>query len=240
MAYKIAVIEDDRLIRNMIKINLEKQDYRVHSFSNGESLLEQTPHELFDLFILDILLPGISGLDVLEKLRTNSTHTNANEIANAHAPVLMLTVQSHVQIKINALNSGADDYLVKPFNMEELLARVKALIRRSHGKRTISSSQVLVINCYKINLSTRQCGSNMGTIVLSEKEAKLLAYFSLHAGQTLRRADILEEVWGMDVSPTLRTVDNFILKFRKLFEENPESPKHFISVRNKGYRFEKG
>ena len=240
MIYKIAVVEDDELIRNMIKVNLESHDYRVYGFSCGESLLKQLPHELFDLFILDILLPGISGLQVLEKLKKNSLDTNTKESSNAHAPVLMLTVQGHVQDKINALNSGADDYLVKPFNMEELLARVKALIRRTHGQRTIPSNQVLVINRFNVNLSTRQCDSNMGKVVLSEKEAKLLAFFSLHAGQTMRRADIIEEVWGMDVSPTLRTVDNFILKFRKLFEENPEKPDHFISVRNKGYRFEKG
>lgn len=237
MEYKIAVVEDDELIRNMIKINLEKHGYLVHCFPGAESLLDRISNELFDLFILDILLPGISGLEVLEKLRKRINGPNTN--THAHTPVLMLTVQSHVQTKIDALNSGADDYLVKPFNMEELLARVKALIRRSHGERTIPSSRVLVINNYQVNLSTRECESNTGKVVLSEKEAGLLAYFSLHAGQTLRRADILEEVWGMDVSPTLRTVDNFVLKFRKLFEENPENPRHFISVRNKGYRFEK-
>lgn len=229
MKHKIAVMEDDELIANMIKINLEKNDYRVTCFPSGESLLEGIQQELFDLFVLDIFLPGISGLEVLKELRKE--HTDA--------PVLMLTVHSRVQTKINALDSGADDYLVKPFNMDELLARVNALIRRSHGKRTIPSSQILVINDFKINLSTRTCESNMGEVVLSEKEVKLLSYFSQHAGRTLKRADILEEVWGMDVSPTPRTIDNFILKFRKLFETNPEKPGHFISIRNQGYRFEK-
>ncbi|UCH94352.1 MAG: response regulator transcription factor [Candidatus Aminicenantes bacterium] len=226
--YKIAVVEDEELIRNMVKINLEKNNYRVHCFADGETLIERAIYEPFDLFILDVLLPGISGLDVLEELRKTSIH--------AHVPVLMLTVQSQVQDKIKALNTGADDYLVKPFNIEELLARVNALIRRSHGKRSIPSDQILIINNYKIDLSTRVCQSNKGEVVLSEKEIKLLKYFSLHPEQTLRRADILEEVWGMDVSPTPRTIDNFILKFRKLFETNPEKPRHFISVRNKGYR----
>lgn len=230
MKYKIAVVEDDELIRNMVKLNLEKNDYQVQCFPDGESLLEQTAFGPFDLFILDILLPGISGLEVLEKLRKNHIHTLA--------PVLMLTVQNQLQNKIKALNKGADDYLVKPFNMEELLARVNALIRRSQGKRTIPASQILIIGDCQVNLSSRICQSNKGEVVLSEKETKLLKYFSLHPGQTLRRADILEEVWGMDVSPTPRTIDNFILKFRKLFEINPEKPKHFISVRNEGYRFE--
>lgn len=229
MKHKIAVTEDDELIANMIKINLEKNDYWVTCFPSGESLLEGIKQELFDLFILDIFLPGISGLEVLKELRKE--HTDA--------PVLMLTVHSRVQTKINALDSGADDYLVKPFNMDELLARVNALIRRSHGKRAIPSNQILVINDFKINLSTRTCESNMGEVVLSEKEVKLLSYFSQHADRTLKRADILEEVWGMDVSPTPRTIDNFILKFRKLFETDPEKPGHFISVRNQGYRFER-
>lgn len=230
MDYKIAVVEDNELIANMLKLNLEQDEFEVHCFPRGEELLERTGREFFDLIILDILLPGISGLKVLEKLR----NTGFN------APVLMLTVEARVQDKINALDTGADDYLVKPFNMEELLARVRALIRRSQGKRAIPSNQILIINNFKVDLSTRKCESNMGDVVLSEKESKLLSYFLLHPGQTLKRADILEEVWGMDVSPTPRTVDNFVLKFRKLFESNPENPRHFISVRNKGYRFDLG
>jgi two-component system, OmpR family, alkaline phosphatase synthesis response regulator PhoP len=231
MKCKIAVVEDDELIRHMVRINLEKQDFQVYCFSSAESLLERVGDESFDLFILDILLPGISGLTLLAKLREDSLYT--------YAPVLMLTVQSQVERKIAALDRGADDYLVKPFNMDELLARVKALIRRSQGKRSIPANRLLMINHYQIDLSTRVCRSNRGEIVLSEKEINLLEYFSRHPGETLRRADILEEVWGMDVSPTPRTIDNFILKFRKLFESNPENPKNFISVRNQGYRFEK-
>jgi len=229
MKYKIALVEDDELIRNMIKINLEQHQYHIQHFPDSESLLNQNATEPYDLFILDILLPGISGLRLLEELKKNDIYEPV--------PVLMLTVQSEVQNKIEALNKGADDYLVKPFNMDELLARVNALIRRSHGQRTLPANQILIINNYKIDFSTRHCQSNKGEVILSEREIKLLRYFSLHPGQTLRRADILEEVWGMDVSPTPRTIDNFILKFRKLFESNPEHPQHFISVRNKGYRF---
>jgi two-component system alkaline phosphatase synthesis response regulator PhoP len=228
MSYKIAVVEDDQLILNMVRINLEKNKYNVHCFSDGETLLERVPGEVFDLFVLDIMLPGISGMDILGQLRKK----------DIHAPVLMLTAQSQVEKKVTALTTGADDYLTKPFNMEELLARVHALLRRSHGERPLPSDQALTIEGFKINLATRQCESNQGETTLSDKEARLLAYFSEHKSQTLRRADILEDVWGMDVSPTLRTIDNFVLKFRKLFEQNPEEPKHFISVRSKGYRFE--
>ncbi len=228
-AYHIALVEDDSLIRRMVKLNLEQNGHRVSSFVEGESVLEELEREMFDLFVLDIQLPGISGLEVLGEVRRRGINT----------PVLMLTVQAAVRDKIRALDGGADDYLAKPFNMEELLARVNALIRRSTGGRAIPSSQVLVIDDFSINLSTRECRSNKGEIILSEREIKLLAFFSRNVGKTLTRADILEEVWGMDVSPTPRTVDNFVLKFRKLFERYPDNPCHFISVRNKGYRFEK-
>lgn len=229
MKQKIAIVEDDELIGNMIKINLENNGYRTILFPSAELLLQEINRELFDLFVLDIFLPGISGLSLLKRLR--SKHIDI--------PVLMLTVENNIQNKINALNAGADDYLVKPFHIEELLARVRALIRRSFGKRSIPSSRVLILKHFKIDLHTRECDSNIGKIVLSEKEAKLLSFFAANVGKILNRADILEEVWGMDVSPTPRTIDNFVLKFRKLFEEKPDNPRHFISVRNKGYRFEK-
>jgi two-component system alkaline phosphatase synthesis response regulator PhoP len=226
--YKIAIVEDDDLIRHMIQINLEKSGFSAFSFPDGEALLDIIRDRPFDLIILDNLLPRMSGLALIRKLKQYDIHT----------PVLMLSVRGEVSTKIEALNSGADDYLVKPFNLEELLARANALIRRSHSKRHTPAHQILTINRYKINLSTRECQSNLGNIILSEKEIKLISYLSQHAHEILRRADILEEVWGMDVSPTPRTIDNFILKFRKLFETNPENPRHFLTVRNIGYRFE--
>lgn len=227
--YKIAIVEDDALILSMIRINLTKQGYLANTFTSAEALISQPDQNTFNLFILDISLPGISGINLLKELRQKKIT----------APVLMLTAQSHLQNKVEALNLGADDYLVKPFAMEELLARIKALLRRSQHTPTGSSNHIITIPPFSINLDTRQCQSNLGETILSEKEIRLLRYFWENAHQTLNRADILEEVWGMNVSPTLRTIDNFILKFRKLFEQNPEKPKHFISIRNIGYRFEK-
>lgn len=226
--YKIAVVEDDALIRNMVLINLKKSGYDVLGFEDGESMLERSERELFDLVILDIMLPGISGIDVLAALRKS----------RSDMPVLMLTARGDVRDKVAALKIGADDYLTKPFDIQELSARVHALLRRSHGARHIPAGRVLVINRFKINLDSRVCQSNKGDVILSEKEIKLLEFFSRRAGETLDRTDILEEVWGMDVFPTPRTVDNFVLKFRKLFETHPEEPKHFLSVRGQGYRFE--
>ncbi len=152
--------------------------------------------------------------------------------------MLILTVKSDIPARLKAFDRGADDYMIKPFNLDELLARAKSLIRRSQAKRRIPSIKILIINGHRIDTSTRICESNLGRIVLSEKEVNLLLYLSKYSNETLSRADILEEVWGMDTAPTPRTIDNFILKFRKLFEDDPEDPHHFISVRNKGYRFE--
>lgn len=228
MSHTVAVVEDDDLIREMIKSNLEKNGYIVRAFSSSEDMLEQSREKVYDAIVLDILLPGVSGEMLLHALRTRGDLT----------PVLILTVKSDISTRIQTLDTGADDYMVKPFNMEELLSRVNALIRRSQQKRRVPSSGVLIINGYRVNISARQCESNIGEVVLSEKEVNLLLFLHTHSHEPLSRADILEEVWGMDVVPTPRTVDNFILKFRKLFEDDPENPKHFLSVRNKGYRFE--
>ncbi len=229
MKKKIAIIEDDDLIRNMVKLNLEKLGYIVQDFASAEAALSLITEELFDVIILDVVLPGKSGFEFLREIRAEDNNT----------PVLMLTVQGEVTSRLKAFDSGVDDYMVKPFNMDELSARVKALIRRSQEERRVPAGEFLVINGFKINTLTRGCESRSGSVVLSEKEINLLIYLTEHQHEVLSRADILEEVWGMDVVPTPRTIDNFILKFRRLFEDNPEKPKHFFSVRSKGYRFEK-
>ena len=227
MSYKIAIIEDDELIRDMIKFNLTKIGYAVETFPSAERMIDQSGVTLYDLIILDLVLPGMSGQKFLQTIRKRGDDT----------PVLMLTVKSDIPTRLSAFDSGADDYLTKPFNMDELQARVKALIRRSLSKRRIPSSQILIINGHEIDVSTRKCSSNMGSVVLSEKEMNLLLLLTKHSHETVSRADILEEVWGMDVAPTPRTVDNFIVKFRKLFEDDPEKPKLFVSIRGEGYRY---
>jgi len=227
MDYKIAVIEDDELISGMVILNLEKEGCSVTGFKDAESFMAGMRGVNFDLIVLDIMLPGMSGEDLLKKLRENLVNT----------PVLMMTAKTDLQSKISSLNTGADDYIQKPFRMEELVARVGALVRRSRSERMIPSTRVIVLNGFRINLDSRECESNRGKVVLSEKEIRFLEFLLAHEGEPQKRADILEEVWGMDVSPTPRTVDNFILKFRKLFESDPANPVHFLSVRNKGYQF---
>jgi two-component system alkaline phosphatase synthesis response regulator PhoP len=228
MLGRVALIEDDDLIRSMIQLHLERNGFDVQAYSSAEDAPVASSKDVFDLIILDILLPGLTGEQFLKALRDKGDDT----------PVLMLTVKNDTQTRIHTLDTGADDYMSKPFDLEELLARVKALIRRSQAKRRTPSIGFITINRFRLDISTRRCSSNLGDQILSKKEVELLKFMVENAKENFSRADILEEVWGMDVVPTPRTVDNFILKFRRLFEDTPEKPKHFLTVRGHGYRFE--
>ncbi len=224
----IAVVEDEELIRVMIRFNLEKQGYTVECFADAPEFLSGFRPGKYDAVLLDIMLPSLSGRELVRHLRKSGDSV----------PVLMVTAVSEVASVVDSLELGADDYITKPFNMEELLARVRALIRRSQGERSLPSSRILRIGGHEVNLETREAQTRQGAVILTEKEAELLAYFTRNPKRALMRAEILEEVWGMDTDPTPRTVDNFVVKFRKLFEANPESPRHFLTVRASGYLFE--
>ncbi len=228
MAERILLVEDDELIGEMIKLNLEREGYRASWVMAGDKALPAIENEAFDAVVLDVMLPGKNGFEVVSELRAKEIFT----------PVLMLTARSETQAKVQGLDSGADDYLTKPFDMAEFLARVRAMIRRGQAQREVPSNQVVKIGRFTANLDTREAQTVEGQVRLSEKEARLLGMFVRMAGHSLKRVDILEEVWGMDTAPTERTVDNFVLRLRKLFEEEPERPRHFLTVRAVGYRFE--
>ncbi len=226
MKYHIAVIEDDELIRSTIQYNLEKNGYRVDAYESIDGIEQSIRTQHFNLLVLDIVLHEKSGLELLKQIRDQRIMT----------PVLMISVKADMTSKLTALNTGADDYLVKPFNMDELIARVNAIIRRNYKIRDQREDRIR-IGDYLIDLSTRTCQSQFGEQILSEKEIQLLGFFSRNRNRILSRSDILEEVWGMDSDPTPRTIDNFIVKFRKLFEPDPAKPTLFITVRSKGYLF---
>lgn len=225
---KFAIIEDDDFMRKMLGISLTNEGYSVSLFKDGESFFNSPISGEYDLIILDINLPGISGGDVLKKIRD----------MDIIIPVIMLTGVKDLGYKIKTLTIGADDYLEKPIDHAELLARVQAVLRRSQGMRMIPTGAFLKINKFLVNIDDRSATSNVGDISLSEKEINLLKFFLQNSKKTLSRADILENVWGMDTYPTDRTVDNFVLKFRKLFEDNPDNPRIFLTVHSKGYRYE--
>ena len=227
MTEKILLVEDEELVGTMVRLNLESAGFVVVWIRNGSEAAERAAAESFDLILLDIALPGLNGLSVLRGLRKGGVQV----------PVMMLTAHSDVPTKVEALDFGADDYLPKPFHVAELVARVNALLRRSRAERAIPSDQVVRIGEHEVNLETRSARSFEGDVTLSEKEAALLRLLLRSRGKVLTRSDILDEVWGMDASPSERTVDNFIVRLRKLFEQDPERPAHILTVRGEGYRF---
>ena len=230
MKKKILLVEDDELIGSLVTLNLEQEGFEVSWERLGRPALSRTRSENCDLVILDIMLPDEDGVDMVRQLRAMDVST----------PILMMTAKDDVETKIKALDFGADDYLAKPFDIQELLARARALIRRSQGERHRPSAEKILIGPYRVNLANRTAKTREGSVRLSPRETDLLAYFIRHEGQTRSRADILEEVWGMEVYVSNRTVDNFIVRFRRLFEEDPENPGRFLTVRGVGYRYEKG
>ncbi len=225
---RILLVEDEELIGTMVKLNLEQEAYEVDWLHQAEGALEKAQNARYDLILMDIMLPGMNGIEATAGLRK----------AGIGTPVLMLTARSESRTKVNGLDSGADDYLTKPFDMDELLARVRALIRRGQARAELPSESVFSFDGYRINFETRQADTNEGRIRLSEKETALLELFVRQPNFTFSRSNILEEVWGLNVDPTERTVDNFIVRLRKLFEKDPAHPRRFISVRSVGYRFE--
>ncbi|RJO71069.1 MAG: DNA-binding response regulator [Myxococcales bacterium] len=225
---RILLVEDEELIGEMVKLNLEREGYVVDWVADGAKAAPTLAAHAYDLIILDVMLPNRTGFEIARDVRK----------AELDAPILMLTARSETDAKVQGLDSGADDYLTKPFELAELLARARALIRRAQGRRALPSTRAVKIGRYAVNLDTREAETNEGPVVLSEKEAALLELFAKHPGRTIPRADILEEVWGMDAAPTERTVDNFIVRLRRLFERDPETPRHILTVRATGYRFE--
>lgn len=227
MAERILLVEDEPLVADMVRLNLEHAGYTVDAVVTGETALLAVARGGIDLVVLDWMLPGIDGIEVAGRLRS----------LQSVVPILMLTARGETAAKVRGFDAGADDYLTKPFAMPELLARVKALIRRHTAARGVPASRVVNFGVYTANFETREALTNEGQVTLSERECELLEWFVAHEGELLNRADILENVWGMDSFPTSRTVDNYVLRLRKLFEPDPENPVHFTTVRGRGYRF---
>ena len=226
MPDRIAIVEDERLVRELVAVNLRHAGYEIVSAANydeGRALLEKRE---FDLAILDVMLPGGDGFALTRHARD----------LGINAPILMLTARTDTQSKVRGLDAGADDYLPKPFDVNELLARVRALLRRASG-RPASAPRRLAFGNYWVRFDTGQAGTNEGEVSLSDKELRLMEVFSANENRALTRTDLLEEVWGMDQFPTDRTVDNFILRLRKLFEPDPENPVHIVTLRGRGYLF---
>ena len=225
----ILLVEDEENLHEALKLNLELEGYEVTSAFDGTEALKKINNEYFDLIIMDIMLPEIDGISVTESVRINH-----NEV-----PILMLSARNSSADRVLGLKKGADDYLAKPFNLEELLLRVDKLIDKSKKmqlKESIGDSYDFGNN--KIDFKAQDAITwNGQRVELSKKESMLLKLLIENKGDVVTREKILQVVWGYNVYPTTRTIDNFILSFRKYFEEDSRNPKYFHSVRGVGYKY---
>lgn len=223
---RILLVEDEENIRETIKLNLELEGYEVVVSTNGKNALKIVKEQHFDMLILDVMLPEVDGFQICEQIRLTDMDT----------PILFVTAKDAASDRIMGLKKGGDDYLVKPFVLEELLLRVSNLIKRTN-KATESGQSIYQFGSNSINFITYEAEGNAGKFTLTKKEVMLLKLLIDRKNEVVSRQQILQSVWGYDVYPSTRTIDNFILSFRKYFEEDPKSPSHFLSIRGVGYKF---
>lgn len=225
----ILIVEDEESLREALQLNLELEGYAVTTASTGSEALQVVRKEYFDLILLDIMLPEMDGITVCENIR----------LQNNDVPVLFLSAKNSSMDRIEGLKKGGDDYLTKPFNLEELLLRVdKLIIKNKKLKERAPVNDIYTFGKCKIDFTGLIAKDKDGkTIELSKKEIALLKLLIEHKNEVVSREHILQAVWGYNVYPTTRTIDNFILNFRKYFEKDTRNPKHFHSIRGIGYKF---
>jgi len=224
----ILLVEDEEILAEGIRFNLKKNGYAVDWVKDGRAALEVLSERNFDLILLDIMIPYVDGFEVAQQIRESSPLM----------PILMLTARTAVQDRVRGLEIGADDYLTKPFHLEELLARIRAMLRRRDWYRNTHQ----VINIYRfgiheINFSSLTCKSGDQKFRLTQQEAMLLKYLITHKNRIVTRQELLENVWNIIGEVETRTVDIFIARLRKYFEVNPKKPVYIKSVRSAGYMF---
>jgi two-component system alkaline phosphatase synthesis response regulator PhoP len=225
--YRILLVEDEESLRETLALNLELEGYDVVALDSGRNVVQTLQQQHIDLILLDIMLPDMSGLEVCGQIRLN----------NLAMPIIFLTAKDTPADRVAGLRQGADDYLAKPFNLEELLLRVAILLRRLGGEKA-QTAELLTFGGHTVNFKTYEVLTAGGEkFMLTKKEAMLLKLLTDRAGQVVSRQQILQAVWGYDVYPSTRTIDNFILSFRKYFEPNPKQPIYFHSLRGVGYKF---
>ena len=225
----ILLVEDEENLHEALKLNLELEGYEVTSAFTGSEALQKVQDEYFDLLILDVMLPELDGISVTETSR----------VQNNEVPILILSAKNASSDRVLGLKKGADDYLTKPFNLEELLLRVQKLINKNKkmlDKDSVGDTYSFGNNVvdFKAQEATTKAGER---IQLSKKEAMLLKLLIENKNEVVPREKILQTVWGYNVYPTTRTIDNFILNFRKYFEADSRNPQFFHSVRGVGYKY---
>jgi two-component system, OmpR family, alkaline phosphatase synthesis response regulator PhoP len=230
-AARVLVVEDDPHLAAGVVENLSAEGYEVRTAGDGEQALALLKQAACALIVLDVMLPGMDGFAVCRTLREQGNNT----------PVLFLTARGDPADRVRGLEAGGDDYLAKPFHLQEFLLRVRAILRRWDWYNSASATAATAVLSFGGNevdfRAFRARSWNGESQELTEKEAMILKVLAEHGGQIVSREDLLEKVWGYDVFPSTRTVDNFILRLRKRFEKDPANPRHFLTVWGVGYRF---
>ena len=225
MAQRILLVEDEHGLRLTLQDRLQAEGYRVETASEGDEGFSKASAGGFDLIILDIMLPNRNGIDICRDLRQ----------AGHNTPILMVTARGQTVDKVLGLKIGADDYLTKPFEMLELLARIEALLRRSAPRRTPSARYEF--GKIRVDFRSTEVTRNGEELNLSAKEFQLLRYFIEHGRETLSRETLLQRVWGYHSMPTTRTVDVHIAWLRQKLEDDPKNPRWILTVHGMGYKF---
>ena len=220
----ILIIEDDPNMQTGLRDNLEFEGYRVRTEGDGTAGLKAWVENAFDCVILDVMLPGLSGFDVLKKAREKGLST----------PVIMLTARGEEIDRVLGLELGADDYVTKPFSLRELLARVKAVLRRSEGGPAAGSR--IRLGDFEADTDTYNASRDGVEVAMTPREFEVLKFLWQHRNHTVSRDQLLTNVWGYDESVSTRTVDNFILKLRQKIEKDPADPRYIVTIHGTGYK----
>jgi two-component system alkaline phosphatase synthesis response regulator PhoP len=227
MTPKILIVEDEAALATTLKDRLKKEGYAVTVARDGQQALEKATHEPFDLIVLDVMLPGQSGLKVCEKLRQDGWGI----------PILMLTARRQTMDKVLGFKTGADDDLTKPFKMAELLARIEALLRRAGQPGAPGGGGRHQFDRFSVDFRRAEVSRDGQLVSLSAKEFQLLRYFVEHRGAAISRDELLHQVWGYESMPSTRTVDVHIVWLRQKLEKDPKNPQLILTVVGLGYKF---
>ncbi len=225
----ILLVEDDPNLADGLILNLEAEGYQVVHLGNGNEVVGEFKRGNFDLILLDIMLPGTDGLTVCKRLRSEGYKV----------PILFITARGDTEDRIEGLVAGGDDYITKPFDVAELMARIQGIFRR---QAWLAAGDEAVGDLYEfdgraINFKTFEASGPGGTVTLTHKECMVMKYLVERTSEVVSRDQLLDAVWGYHTYPTNRTIDNFILKLRKVFENDPKNPKYIETIRGVGYRF---
>jgi len=224
---RILIIEDELTLSLLLRERLEKEGYSVTACKDGEQGLAQALREAYDLLLLDIQLPGRNGFEVCRQLRRHGMNV----------PVLMLTARGHVNDRVKGLKTGADDYLIKPFEVAELLARMEALLRRANNSPPQLIDSLFCFGSVIVDLRKEEVLRDGSHVELTAREFELLRYFVSHPDERISRDALLKQVWGYQGLPNTRTVDVHVAQLRQKLETDPKSPRHILTAHRSGYKF---